>query len=200
MKMTDPGHPKKPFLTDIKAIRERARKHVLEGAVTDDYQADREKVIEILNDALATEIVCVARYNAHYYLASGINAKAIKAEFLEHAKEEQEHADWIAERITQLNGKPDFNPAGLLSRSHTEFITGDSLVEMIREDLIAERIAVETYREIIQYLAQDDPTSSQLMKRILAQEEEHAEDLKTMLENLGEKGEPAPLRGAAIKK
>lgn len=193
MNETNSAQPvqKRPFLTDIQTIRDRARKHVLEGAVTDDYKADREKVVAILNEALATEIVCVLRYKAHYYLASGINAQAIKAEFKAHAAEEQAHADKIAERITQLNGEPNFSPEGLHLRSHAEFVKGDSLVEMIQEDLIAERIAVETYREIIQYLGHDDPTTTNMMKHILAQEEEHAEDLKTMLENLGEKGEPA---------
>lgn len=183
---------KKPFLTDIQTIRDRARKQVLEGAVTSTYKADREKVVAILNEALATEIVCVLRYTHHYYMASGMHSQAVKAEFLEHAREEQGHANQIAERITQLNGKPDLNPAGLLTRSHAEYREGDSLVEMIKEDLIAERIAIDTYREIIQYLGDDDPTSRKMMEGILASEEEHAEDLKTLLENLGEKGEPAP--------
>jgi bacterioferritin len=193
---------KKPFLTDIKTIRARARKQVLEGAVTEGYKADREKVIQILNEALATEIVCVLRYTAHYYLASGINSQAIKAEFLEHAREEQGHADRIAERITQLNGTPNFSPEGLLTRSHSEFANGESLVEMIQEDLIAERIAIDTYREIVQYLGNDDPSSRAMMEDILASEEEHAEDLKTLLENLGEKGEPAkkPLPKTAAKR
>lgn len=183
---------KKPFLTDIQTIRDRARKQVLEGAVTSSYKADREKVIAILNEALATEIVCVLRYTHHYYMASGMHSQAVKAEFLEHAREEQGHANQIAERITQLNGKPDLDPAGLLTRSHAEYREGDSLVEMIKEDLIAERIAIDTYREIIQYLGDDDPTSRKMMEGILASEEHHAEDLKTLLENLGEKGEPAP--------
>jgi len=182
---------KKPFLTDIKTIRARARKQVLEGAVTDGYKADREKVVQILNEALATEIVCVLRYTSHYYLASGIHAQSIKAEFKEHAREEQSHADRIAERITQLNGKPNLNPDGLHTRAHSEFANGDTLVEMIQEDLIAERIAIDTYREIVQYLGNDDPSTRAMMEEILASEEHHAEDLKTMLENLGEKGEPA---------
>lgn len=191
---------KKPFLTDIQTIRARARKHVLEGAVTDGYKADRSKVIEILNEALATEIVCVLRYTSHYYLASGIHAQAIKAEFKAHAAEEQGHANRIAERITQLNGEPNFSPVGLHTRAHSEFATGDSLVEMIQEDLIAERIAIDTYREIVQYLGNDDPSSRAMMEDILANEEEHAEDLKTMLENLGEKGEPAKQSVPAPKK
>lgn len=185
--------PSKPFLTDIQTIRDRARQQVLEGAVTSSYKADREKVVSILNEALATEIVCVLRYTHHYYMASGMHSQAVKAEFLEHAREEQGHANQIAERITQLNGKPDLNPAGLLTRSHAEYREGDNLVEMIKEDLIAERIAIDTYREIIQYLGDDDPTSRKMMEGILASEEEHAEDLKTLLENLGEKGEPAPV-------
>jgi len=192
--------PKKPFLTDIKTIRDRARKQVLEGAVTDGYKADREKVVEILNQALATEIVCVLRYTAHYYLASGIHAQSIKAEFKAHAAEEQGHANRIAERITQLNGEPNFSPVGLHTRSHSEFANGDSLVEMIQEDLIAERIAIDTYREIVQYLGNDDPSTRAMMEDILASEEEHAEDLKTMLENLGEKGEPAKKRLPESKK
>lgn len=181
----------KPFLSDIQAIRDRARKQVLEGAVTADYRADREKVVKILNEALATEIVCALRYMSHYYLASGIHAQSVKAEFLEHAREEQAHAARIAERITQLNGTPDLSPEHLHTRSHSEFREVDNLVEMIREDLIAERIAIETYREIVQYLGDDDPTSRKMMEEILASEEEHAEDLRTLLENLGEKGEPA---------
>jgi len=181
----------KPFLSDIQAIRDRARRQVLEGAVTADYRADRGKVVQILNEALATEIVCALRYMSHYYLASGIHAQSVKAEFLEHAREEQAHAGRIAERITQLNGTPDLSPEHLHSRSHSEFREVGSLVEMIREDLIAERIAIETYREIVQYLGDDDPTSRKMMEEILASEEEHAEDLRTLLENLGDKGEPA---------
>ncbi len=187
----------KPFLTDIKTIRARAREHIEDGAVTVGYKADREKVIQILNEALATEIVCTLRYRYHYYMASGIHAKSVAAEFLEHAQEEQGHADSIAERITQLGGKPNFNPDGLMIRSHAEYVEGDSLVEMIEEDLVAERIAIDTYREIAQYFGSDDPTSRRLMESILAMEEEHAEDLSTMLEELGKKGEPAP---AAMRK
>jgi bacterioferritin len=184
---------KQPFLTDIRTIRERARQHIGDGAVTGGYKADREKVIALLNQALATEIVCTLRYRYHYYMASGIHAKSIAEEFLQHAQEEQGHADMIAERITQLRGKPNFNPEGLATRSHAEYVEGDSLVEMIEEDLVAERIAIDSYREIAQFVGQDDPTTRRLLEHILAMEEEHAEDLSTMLEDLGKKGEPAPI-------
>jgi bacterioferritin len=181
----------KPFLTDIKTIRKRAREHIDKGAITEGYKADRDTVIKVLNEALATEIVCVLRYKRHYYMARGIHAKSVAAEFLEHANEEQTHADLIAERITQLDGAPDFNPDGLLSRSHADYVEGDDLVDMIKEDLVAERIAIDSYREIIQYLGNDDSTSRRLMESILAMEEEHAEDLSTLLDELGKKGEPA---------
>jgi bacterioferritin len=147
------------FVADIEEIRRRARLHMEKGAVTDGYRADREAVIEILNQALATELVCVLRYKRHYYMASGIHSQAVTEEFLEHAKEEQEHADRIAERITQLDGEPDFNPEGLLSRSHSEYAEGKSLLDMLREDLVAERIAIDSYSEIVRYLGEDDPTS-----------------------------------------
>lgn len=186
-----PAAGEKPFLTDIETIRRRAREHIEQGAVTAGYSADRQTVIKLLNEALATEIVCVLRYKYHYYMASGIHAKSVAAEFLEHAGEEQEHADRIAERITQLDGTPNFSPEGLLSRSHSEYVEGRDLIEMIKEDLVAERIAIDSYREIIQYLGNDDPTTRRMLEEILAVEEEHAEDLGTMLENLGRKGEPA---------
>jgi bacterioferritin len=178
--------PKQPFVSDVKEIRRRAREHILEGAVTQGYRGDRETVIRVLNDALATEIVCTLRYRRHYFMASGIHAQAVAAEFLEHANEEQGHADQIAERIVQLGGAPDLNPANLLTRSHAEYVEGNSLVDMIREDLIAERIAIDSYGEIIRYLGDTDPTSRRLMESILAVEEEHAEDLKTLIESLGE--------------
>ena len=181
----------KPFLSDIQTIRARAREQIDQGAVTTGYKADREAVVKILNEALATEIVCVLRYKYHYYKASGINSQAVKAEFLEHANEEQQHADWIAERITQLDGSPNFNPEGLLSRSHADYVEGEDLVDMIKEDLVAERIAIDTYRDIVDYLGTDDSTTRRLMEQILAQEEEHAEDMATLLEQLGKKGEPA---------
>ena len=181
----------KKFLTDIQTIRKRAREHIEKGAVTQGYRADRKAVLKILNEALATEIVCVLRYKRHFYMAAGINAKSIAAEFLEHANEEQGHADLIATRIVQLGGAPDLSPNGLQTRSHSEYVEGTDLVDMLQEDLVAERIAIDTYREIIQYLGNDDPTTRRMMEAILASEEEHAEDLSTLLEELGKKGEPA---------
>lgn len=173
------------FLSDIEEIRRRARQSIERGAVTVGYKADPEAVVKILNEALATEIVCVLRYKNHYYMANGIHSQAVAQEFLEHANEEQQHADMIAERIIQLNGKPNFNPDGLLTRSHSEYVEAESLVVMIREDLVAERIAVESYGEIIRYLGDRDPTSRRLMEEILAKEEEHAEDLRTLIEQIG---------------
>ena len=175
----------KPFLTDIKTLRERARQHIEKGAITEGYKGDRKTAIRILNEALATEIVCVLRYKRHYFTASGIHAESVAAEFLQHANEEQGHADSIARRIVQLNGDPDFNPAGLVSRSHAEYVEGDSLIDMIKEDLVAERIAIDSYREMITYFGNDDPTSRRLMEEILAMEEEHADDLVSLLEELG---------------
>ena len=175
----------KPFLTDIKTLRERARKHIEQGAVTEGYTADRETVIKILNEALATEIVCVLRYKRHYFMANGIHADGVAAEFLEHANDEQGHADQIASRIVQLGGAPNFNPEGLLTRSHAEYVEGDTLIDMIKEDLVAERIAIDSYRDIINYLGNDDPTSRRLMETILAVEEEHADDLVNLLGELG---------------
>lgn len=178
----------KPFVSDIKAIQKRAREQIQKGAVTGGYLANRKQVVEILNEALATEIVCVLRYKRHYYMAKGIHAKSVAAEFLEHAGEEQGHADEIAARIVQLGGAPNLNPDGLASRSHSQYHDGDDLAEMLKEDLIAERIAIDTYRDIIQYLGNDDPTTRRMMEAILANEEEHAEDLSTLLENLGHAG------------
>jgi bacterioferritin len=178
------GRDKNSFLTDISEIRRRARQHIEDGAVTDSYKGDRKTVLRVLNEALATEIVCVLRYKRHHYMAKGIHSQAVAEEFLEHAAEEQEHADLIAERITQLDGEPNFNPDGLLTRSHSEYVEGESLVDMIKEDLVAERIAIESYSEIIRYLADNDPTSRRLMESILAKEEEHAEDMKTLLETI----------------
>ena len=175
----------KPFLTDIKTLRERARQHIENGAVTQGYSADRETVVKLLNEALATEIVCVLRYKRHYFMASGIHAEGVAAEFLEHANDEQGHADSIAQRIVQLKGEPNFNPEGLLMRSHAEYVEGTSLTEMIKEDLVAERIAIDSYREIITYLGDNDPTSRRLMEQILAVEEEHADDLVSLLEQMG---------------
>ena len=176
---------RKEFVLDVEAVRKRAREHIEKGAITADYKADRETVLKLLNEALATEIVCVLRYKRHYFMASGINAKSVAAEFLEHANEEQAHADQIAGRIVQLGGAPDLSPQGLHSRSHSEYVEGGNLVEMLEEDLVAERIAIETYREIVRYLGDDDPTTRRLMESILAMEEEHAEDLSTLLQELG---------------
>ena len=175
----------KPFLTDIKTLRQRARQHIENGAVTEGYSADRETVIKLLNEALATEIVCTLRYRRHYFMATGINAESVAAEFLQHANEEQGHADQIAKRIVQLKGEPNLNPDGLLTRSHAEYVEGDSLIDMIKEDLVAERIAIDSYREMINYFGNDDPTSRRMMEDILAVEEEHADDLVTMLEKMG---------------
>lgn len=175
----------KPFLTDIKTLRERARKHIENGAVTEGYSADRETVVKLLNEALATEIVCVLRYRRHYFMATGINAESVAAEFLQHANEEQGHADSISHRIVQLKGEPNLNPDGLLTRSHAEYVEGTSLTDMIREDLVAERIAIDSYREMINYFGNDDPTSRRLMEQILAVEEEHADDLVSLLEKMG---------------
>jgi bacterioferritin len=185
---------KKKFVNNIQSIRKRARSHIEQGAMTEGYRANRSAVIEILNDALATEIVCVLRYKRHYYMASGIHAKSVAAEFLEHANEEQGHADLIAMRIVQLGGAPDLAPDSLQSRSHSEYVEGKDLVEMLEEDLVAERIAIDTYRDIIAYLGNDDPTTRRMMETILASEEEHAEDLSTLLKELGRKGEPAKER------
>lgn len=176
---------KESFLTDIKEIRRRARQQIMEGAVTSHYRGDRETVVRVLNQALATEIVCVLRYKRHHYMAKGIHSQTVAQEFLEHAKEEQGHADQIAERITQLDGAPNFSPEGMLTRSHSEYVEGETLLDMIREDLVAERIAIESYSEIIRYLADNDPTSRRMMEGILANEEEHAEDMKTLLETVG---------------
>jgi bacterioferritin len=175
----------KPFLTDIKTLRERARKHIENGAVTEGYTADRETAVKILNEALATEIVCVLRYKRHYFMASGIHAEAVAAEFLQHANEEQGHADQIGARIVQLGGEPNLNPDGLLSRSHAEYVEGTDLMDMIKEDLVAERIAIDSYREMIQYFGTDDPTSRRMLEGILAVEEEHADDLVNLLGEFG---------------
>ena len=175
----------KPFLTDIKELRRRARTHIERGPVTEGYKADRDTVLQLLNEALATEIVCVLRYKRHYYTASGIHAQAVAEEFLEHAGEEQGHADLIAARITQLGGRPDLSPDTLLSRSHSEYVEGEGLVEMIKEDLVAERIAIDSYAEMIRYVGEDDPTTRRMLEGILAAEEEHADDLRTLIEALG---------------
>jgi bacterioferritin len=172
------------FLSDIETLRRRAREHIAQGAVTPGYHADRDVVLKLLNEALATEILCTLRYKRHYFMAKGIHAEGVAAEFLEHAQEESQHADQIAERITQLGGAPDFSPDGLATRSHAEYVEGDTLEEMIKEDLVAERIAIDSYREMIAYLGQEDPTSRRLLEEILAKEEEHADDLASLLEGL----------------
>ena len=176
---------KGPFLTDVEEIRRRAREHIEKGAVTPDYKGDLKTVLRVLNEALATELVCVLRYKRHHYMAKGIHSQAVAEEFLEHANEEQGHADQIAERITQLDGAPNFSPEGMLTRSHSEYVEGETLLDMIREDLVAERVAIESYSEIIRYLGDNDPTSKRLMEGILANEEEHADDMKTLLETIG---------------
>ena len=172
------------FASDIEEIRRRARAHIEQGALTEGYQGDVKTVIRLLNEALATELVCVLRYKRHYFMATGIHAQSVAEEFQEHAAEEQAHADQIAERITQLGGEPDFNPASLTARSHSEYVEGKTLVDMIKEDLVAERIAIESYSEIIRYLGNNDPTSRRLMEEILAKEEEHADDMKTLIERV----------------
>jgi bacterioferritin len=172
------------FFSDIQTLRKRAREHIAQGAVTPGYHADRDVVLRLLNEALATEIVCVLRYKRHYFMAQGIHAEGVAAEFLEHANDEQQHADQIAARITQLGGAPNFSPDGLTTRSHAEYVEGDTLEEMIKEDLIAERIAIDSYREIVAYLADKDSTTRRLMEEILAKEEEHADDLANLLQDL----------------
>jgi bacterioferritin len=174
------------FLSDIQTLRRRAREHIAQGAVTPGYHADRDVVLRLLNEALATEIICTLRYKRHYFMAKGIHAEGVAAEFLEHAGEEQQHADQIAARIVQLGGAPDFSPGSLASRSHAEYVEGDTLEDMIREDLVAERIAIDSYREIIAYLGDNDPTSRRLMEEILAKEEEHADDLANLLQDLSD--------------
>lgn len=178
---------KKGFIENVEAIRERARQHIEQGSVTDTYRADRNAIVSLLNDALATELVCALRYKRHYFMATGLNAKPVAIEFLEHANEELAHADALASRIVQLGGEPDFSPAQLAARSHSEYVAGTSLKEMLREDLVAERIAIETYGQIIRYIGDNDPTTRRMLEGILANEEEHADDLATMLVTAGSK-------------
>lgn len=175
---------KRTSLSDIQTLRKRARQHIEGGAVTAGYAADRETVIKLLNEALATEIVCVLRYKRHFFMAAGIHAEPVATEFLEHANEEMQHADRIAERIVQLRGEPNFSPDGLSLRSHAEYVEGDSLKEMIKENLVAERVAIESYREMVTYIAEKDPTTRRMLEEILASEEEHADDLVSLLEGL----------------
>jgi bacterioferritin len=173
------------FLTDVQTLRERARAQIEQGPITDAYGADRERVIQVLNEALATELVCVLRYKRHYFTAQGLNATAAAAEFLQHANDELGHADQLAGRITQLQGEPDFDPDTLSHRSHAEYVPGDTLVEMVKEDLVAERVAIASYQEIIRWLGSDDPTTRKLFEDILVVEEEHAEDMLSLLQELG---------------
>lgn len=176
--------PSKPFLSDVLELRRRAREHMNDGPVTAVYRADRDKVVELLNNALATEIVCVLRYKRHHFSAKGIHAESVAREFLEHANEEQAHADQIALRITQLGGEPDLNPQHLALNAHSEYVEGTSLVDMIREDLVAERVAIESYTEMIRYIGEDDPTTRRILEEILAKEEEHADDMRDLLATL----------------
>jgi bacterioferritin len=174
----------KPFLTDVQELRRRAKKHIEQGAVTPGYQGDLAVTVKLLNEALATEIVCVLRYKRHYFMAKGINAEPVAQEFLQHATEEQAHADLIARRIAQLGGEPDLDPRGLTTRSHSEYKAGHSLVDMVKEDLIAERIAIESYTEMVRYIGDKDPTTRRMLEGILAMEEEHADDLANILGTL----------------
>jgi bacterioferritin len=173
------------FLTDVKKLRENARKNMDKGSVTEGYKADVQQVLKVLNDVLATELVCVLRYKRHYYMAQGISSDSVKTEFLQHATEEQQHADWVAERITQLGGEPDFSPTTLADRSASEYVEGKTLVDMIKEDLIAERIAIQTYSEIIRWLSDKDPTTKILIEQINKVEEEHANDMLDLLAKMG---------------
>ena len=174
----------KPFLTDVQELRRRARQHIETGAVTDGYRGNRDTIIKLLNEALATEIVCVLRYKRHYFMAQGIHADPIASEFLTHANEEQGHADQIASRIVQLGGSPNFSPEGLLSRSHSEYVEGQTLLDMIKEDLVAERVAIDSYTEMIRYISDDDITTRRMLESILAVEEEHADDLSSFLADM----------------
>ena len=176
--------PRENGIADVQTLRKRARGHVEQGAVTFGYSADRDAVLKMLNDALATEIVCVLRYRRHYFMARGLESKGVAEEFLAHSNEELGHADQLAERIVQLGGEPDFSPAGLTGRSHAEYVEGAALFDMIKEDLVAERIAIDSYRDFIRYLADNDPTTRRMLESILAVEEEHADDLADLLQGV----------------
>ena len=182
MSAVPPQQPGKPALTDVKTLREQARRHIEEGAVTENYGANREKVIELLNEALATELVCVLRYRHDYFMARGIHSQAVATEFLEHSNEELAHADEIAERIVQLGGEPDFNPNAITGRSHAEYRIGKTLQEAIKENLVAERIAIDSYREMVQFVGDSDPTTRRMLEDILATEEDHADELADLLQ------------------
>jgi bacterioferritin len=190
--------PKSSSLTDIATLRKLARQRIEEGSVTAGYSADREVVLKLLNESLATELVCVLRYRRHHFMARGIHSQSVAQEFLDHSNEEQGHADEIAARIVQLGGAPDFAPDGLTKRSHAEYVEGTSLASMIREDLVAERIAIDSYRGIIEYLGDQDPTTRRMMEGILAVEEEHADDLADLLVAFPDEAK-APSRSAKAK-
>ncbi len=180
--------PSESQITDVRTLRSDARNNLTEGAVTASYSADRSEVLKQLNEALATELVCVLRYRRHYFMARGIHARSVAAEFLAHSNEELNHADSLAARIVQLGGEPDFAPERLADRSHAQYVAGDTLIGMIREDLVAERIAIDSYRAMIEYLGNDDPTTSTLLKSILATEEEHANDLADLIGDFPKNG------------
>jgi bacterioferritin len=195
---------KEPFRADMETIRRRAREKMDEGAVTSAYKADRVQVIEVLNQVLATEIVCVLRYKNHYFMAPGVHGDAVASEFLQHATEEQAHADQVARRIAQLGGNPDLNPETLHTRSHAEYKECGDLEEMITEDLAAERVAIATYSEIIRWLGDDDPTTRRMMEELLAKEEEHADELAMLLEptrrhTVAAARQPVPVSGDAVQ-
>jgi bacterioferritin len=173
------------FLSDVDTLRRRAREHIDEGPITEAYGADRERVIAVLNEVLATELVCYLRYQRHYYTANGLSAAPVAAQFLEHANEERGHADMVAKRITELRGEPNFNPDGLSARAHAQYVEGDTLLDMVKEDLVAERIAITSYQEIVRWLGEGDPTTQEVIKTILAVEEEHANDMINILEDMG---------------
>jgi len=184
------------FVSDIQKIRKRVREQVDKGATNTTYALDRDSVIRMLNEALATELVCTLRYRRHFFVAAGMASESVKAEFLEHAQQEQEHADQIAARIVQLGGSPNFNPDGLALRSHAEYIEGETLTEMIREDLIAERIAIESYREMVDFFGAHDPSTRRMLEGILAVEEEHAEDMASLLAGRSESGGASQVAGS----
>jgi bacterioferritin len=187
------------FVLQISEVKRRAREHMEKGAVTPTYKGNREDVLKILNEALATELICIMRYKRHYYTSDGIHSEAVKAEFLEHAHDEAEHADWIADRIIQLDGEPNYNPVGLTERASTDYVECDNLIDMIKENLVAERIAIEVYDEMIRYIGENDPTTRRMLERILAQEEDHADDMATLLKRLDVGPGPYQLRAEREK-
>jgi len=184
------------FIADMQQIKARAREHMDKGAVTSTYTGNSQAAVKVLNEALATELVCVMRYKRHHYMAKGMNSEPIAEEFLLHSREEMEHAETIAKRIVQLGGAPDFNPATLTGRSHADYVECDTLVDMVKENLVAERIAIDTYREMVKYFGNDDPSSRRMIERILEVEEEHAEDMSTLLGQFDGKDESNSCNGA----